>query len=607
MDMMVALKGLAQEHRLTNAEAMAVLEWVTMPTIRPIVGIQEFIESPYYLNLLDPETGKSPIFPKVLPYLKEMNSGDYDEIVLTGSIGCAKTTCAIYSIIYQIYILSCYENPHGLYGLDSNSEIVFIFQSINAEAAKEVDYQRLRSIIEGSPYFKQYFPFKEDLESALVFPHHIKLKPVSSKETGAIGQNVIGGIIDEVNFMAKIEKSKQSIDGGTYDQAKALYNSIARRRKNRFGQAGMLPGLLCIVSSKRYPGQFTDVKKAERDRDLLEKGKSRIYYYDKRSWDVQPASKFMKERFWVFIGDATRRPHICAKDEKRTYGEQYYVHCPMDFINEARDDIMGFLRDICGVATIAKHPFFIELDKVSRCLGRTKNLLNKVKSTLAPDDTVLARPEFIRNRNSPRFVHIDLAISGDSAAMVMGHVEKFVEIKRGTDQYEILPKIVIDLVLQIPPPQGGEILFYRIRELIYTFKDKFRMPIMWVTLDSFQSKDTMQLLRQRGFTSGLQSMDTTNDPYVFLKGAFYDDRIDVPACNRLQLECAALEKDTRTNKIDHPAGGSKDISDALAGVVFGLTMRREVWAHFGIPIRQMPSLAKGTDDALKAPLPENQR
>ena len=29
---------------------------------------------------------------------------------------------------------------------------------------------------------------------------------------------------------------------------------------------------------------------------------------------------------------------------------------------------------------------------------------------------------------------------------------------------------------------------------------------------------------------------------------------------------------------------SKDCADALAGVVFGLTMRREVWARYGVPI-----------------------
>jgi hypothetical protein len=35
--------------------------------------------------------------------------------------------------------------------------------------------------------------------------------------------------------------------------------------------------------------------------------------------------------------------------------------------------------------------------------------------------------------------------------------------------------------------------------------------------------------------------------------------------------------DYKKGKVDHPPHGSKDIADALAGVVYGLTMRRDVW------------------------------
>jgi hypothetical protein len=38
-----------------------------------------------------------------------------------------------------------------------------------------------------------------------------------------------------------------------------------------------------------------------------------------------------------------------------------------------------------------------------------------------------------------------------------------------------------------------------------------------------------------------------------------------------------LERDPKTGKVDHPADASKDCSDAIAGVAFGLTMQREIW------------------------------
>jgi len=33
---------------------------------------------------------------------------------------------------------------------------------------------------------------------------------------------------------------------------------------------------------------------------------------------------------------------------------------------------------------------------------------------------------------------------------------------------------------------------------------------------------------------------------------------------------------------------SKDLSDALAGVIYGLSMRREIWVMHGISIREIP-------------------
>ena len=118
-------------------------------------------------------------------------------------------------------------------------------------------------MIEGSPYFLKHYPFDKQIITKLVFPNRVEVTPVAGNETAAIGQNVMGGLIDELNYMAVVEKSRVAVDKGTYDQAILVYNSIARRRKSRFMDNGKLPGILCLVSSKKYPGQFTDQKVAE--------------------------------------------------------------------------------------------------------------------------------------------------------------------------------------------------------------------------------------------------------------------------------------------------------------------------------------------------------
>jgi hypothetical protein len=60
-----------------------------------------------------------------------------------------------------------------------------------------------------------------------------------------------------------------------------------------------------------------------------------------------------------------------------------------------------------------------------------------------------------------------------------------------------------------------------------------------------------------------------------------------------------LEKDTKTGKVDHVPGASKDCADALAGVVYGLTMRREIWGMFSIPVINIPNLIYADMDTLE--------
>jgi hypothetical protein len=123
------------------------------------------------------------------------------------------------------------------------------------------------------------------------------------------------------------------------------------------------------------------------------------------------------------------------------------------------------------------------------------------------------------------------------------------------------------------------------------------LNIRWCTFDQYQSKDTQQILRQEGFATGLQSIDESTNPYDFVKNALYDRRISMPKHVVCERELISLERDVKKNKIDHPPHGSKDVSDALAGVVFGLTMRREVWGMHRIPLGEIPP---GLLDAIQA-------
>lgn len=567
------IKTFKNQEGLSQDEVEHVLKYLSEDHkySQKVVGIREFIESKAYLDC------KGSLYPEILNSLVEFNNGQYSEGVLTGAIGTGKTTIALYTNAYQLYLLSCLIDPHQEFKLDTSSEIVFIFQNLNAKKAKEVDYERFRALIDSSYYFTKYFPYNKGMKSQMEFPNRIYVKPVCGDQSAAIGENVIGGLIDEVNFMDVIEKSKQSVDGGKYDQAKSLYHSIARRRESRFMKDGKLRGILCLVSSKRYPGEFTDRKAEESKTD------SSIYVYDRRIWDIKPKGTYSDKNFRVFVGDQTKNPYILDENEEicdDLTGKILKV--PVDYRKQFDRDIHDALREIGGVSLRTTNPFIQNVEAVKKCFGTHKSILDRTETDFTLTKLFLNQKKAIQP-HLERFIHIDLALNSDSVGFVMGCVPKFVKIDRGGNENEILPKIHIDCALEIKPPNNGEIDFSRIRSLIYKCRD-IGIKVTYVTLDSYQSVDMIQILRRNGFITGIRSMDKNPLPYDILKSALYDGRVACPDHPKLFDELISLERNDQTGKIDHIPSKSKDLSDALAGVVYGLSMQRATWLHHDAPL-----------------------
>ena len=545
------------------------------------VDIRTFVEGEGFLNRC------GVLYPAVIDELHELNSGKYDEAVLTGAIGTGKSTIALFTTAYQLYVLSCLKDPHQLYSLDPASEIVFGFQSLNKMLAELIDYKRFRAMIEGSAYFAHHFQFRQSLGSEMVFPKNIVVRPLSGNVNAAIGSNIFGGIIDEINFMAVVEQSTNAVDGGTFDQANEMYNAIVRRRKSRFMAAGgHLPGVLCLVSSKRYPGEFTDRKQAEARDEIDRTGKTRIFTYDRRLWEIKPEGTYGKERFKLFLGDVARKPRL-LEDGAEVAGDDTHLvmEVPEEFRSEFTRDILSAIRDIAGSATFALHPFIVNTEAVAKAFGLRQSVLSTQET-----DFVASRPLLYRGRidrpDEPRMAHVDLGLTGDSAGVAVGWVEGFAKVPRSDNTFEKMPVINFDLILEVKPPQGGEIEFENIRRLFYKLRET-GMNLKWISFDTYQSADSIQLLRQKGFTTGTYSMDATAAPYDFTKSAFYDGRIKAPVHGKALSEIMRLERNPQTGLIDHPPNFSKDCSDAVAGVVFGLTNRRETWVRHGVPMRDI--------------------
>lgn len=352
---------------------------------------------------------------------------------------------------------------------------------------------------------------------------------------------------------------------------------------------GWTPGMLCLVSSRNYPGQFTDEKEAEAVTN------PRIFIYDRRKWDLVPQD-FNPERFRLFIGTDIKMPRVLKAGEKVLPDEEdKVVEVPTDLLPQfTGGDIMGALRDIVGVAPTSIHPFILDKEKLTFAFGKTESILTR------DDCDFKARkvdywPTRKKHIERERWVHYDAALTGDHGGLAMGYVSHFVNVIRGSD-VEIMPHIVFDFVLDIAPPPNGEILFENVRKLVYRLRDK-GWPIKFISTDSFQARDTVQIMGSAGFKSGIRSVDDDTMPYDITKQAFYDRRVWLPKHDKALIELSRIELNVKKKKIDHPVNGSKDCADAIAGVVCGLTMQREIWRDHGVSMARAP---KSVSDIIAA-------
>tara|TARA_Y100000310_G_scaffold337602_1_gene425125 strand:- start:7137 stop:8993 length:1857 start_codon:yes stop_codon:yes gene_type:complete len=565
-----------------------------------------FLDDPYYLG----ESTKT-LYPKIRLDLKEaLTAGRYREMVLTGGIGYGKTTFISFAIARMLYEISCLRSPQDSYGLSSGSEVVVALISKSLHVARQVMKTAVEDKIKISPYFNEHFKGKANRD-VTHYPSNVMLVIGSCNSERVLGMNVVGGAMDEANFMTtkgQVIKGSAGIKKSIaqYDLAEKVYASIVRRIKSRFLMcANDLPGLMVLASSATTVNSFTDrkIKSSE--------GDPTVFVRDYANWEVKPQDNFSGETFEVIVGNGGLRSKVLKEDA--TDAERHYyrdagcriIEVPSEYSEDFGRDLESAIRDIAGIATHAISAFIHRLEKIEDAVTRYDHVqghqaighpCTQEEYTMQTDfDFMWGRlcskgkrrlkgghEEFIwRPKNSPgkaRYIHIDTSLSGDSTGLVMGYVDRHIEVVRrnesGEEYSDVAPFIVIDLLLRVNPPEGDQIFLPDVRRMVYELQEH-GFHIAGMSCDSYQSAEMIQQMKRRGVKADVLSVDRTTDPYDALKSAMYEDRIAFYEYGPLISELKTLEYDSIKRKVDHPVAGSKDVADALAGVVYGLMQMRQ--------------------------------
>lgn len=198
----------------------------------------------------------------------------------------------------------------------------------------------------------------------------------------------------------------------------------------------------------------------------------------------------------------------------------------------------------------------LNIEAAIRDIGIITDRINTVRAN--PWDEARNRfATWFRGKPGVRyFLHFDLSKNRDATGIALAHRER-------------TGVVVLDFLHRVTASLGQDINFAALREnFVYPLTDHgFRLQL--ITHDQFQSAETQQVLREKGYETDQTSADKTTEPYDTLIELLMNGRLDYYAHPVFLRELEELKLVNGT-KYDHPrktrAGmpGSKDVADAAA-------------------------------------------
>jgi hypothetical protein len=241
-----------------------------------------------------------------------------------------------------------------------------------------------------------------------------------------------------------------------------------------------------------------------------------------------------------------------------------------DLEDEFLKDPESAWRDYGATPSAALEVYFKEPEKIYQCM-RTD-----IKNPVNPD-AVTAKEQiagFVGLNNVPYTLAGDPALKNDAFGLCLSHQDN------KTD------KVIVDLLHRFTPtntreegdesPTAYEVNASFVREFIFELNKK-----CWIETfitDTWQFPETIQAIRGDGIT--VEQNHVTKTEYDKLKELMYTKRIEYPNYEFVIEELKSLEM-LRSQRIDHPRGGSKDVADAMANSVWYAT---SVPSHSEVPI-----------------------
>lgn len=576
------------------------------------VSIEEFLHNPKYLGkgLIDKE-GRFTLFPYWENLLKEifpdpLKPATCNTLALTGAIGLGKSTVAVIIGCYELYRMMCLKDPYLYYGLQPIDLITFSVINITLDAAKGVAWDKIQNLIQSSEWFMKRGKISKSDPPEWRPPEGIELI-YGSQSRHIIGRAVFWSFFDEISFIPNKDVEEQK------EKAKNLINTAVARMQSRFMKNNVNPTILVLASSKRTEQSFMETFIEGKKKN--ESKTTRVV--DEPQWVIR-TDKQTERTFKVAVGNKFLDSEVLPLDISEKDIEIYInkgfqiIDVPIGYYENFLDDIDIALTDIAGISTsnVTRYISGPRLAAIEK--PELNNLFTKEIITVGdgPDDQVQYSDFIDLNRldrkyiDRPLYIHMDLSESGDKTGIAGVWVIGKKPHQEGVlDSKELFYQLAFHIAIKAP--KGYHISFEKNRQFIYWLREQ-EFSIRGISTDTFQSFDTGQMLKSKGFNYETISVDRVDSdrickPYLTLKNAIYEERLQLYPSRLLKEELIGLERNNN-GKIDHSPRGinSKDTADALCGALFNASKHAEEFAfEFGEDIDSLVTASTSDNQQVK--------
>jgi len=596
---MLGLEKVMLDYHLSDKEKCQLLaeSWRINYRVKP-PSITEFI-TPKYIG----PTADS-LYPHVKKLLIEYWQPDsiYRNLILGAAIGTGKTFA---STIWSLYItthLWAMRSPKKFFGLAQNSSIVHGMISFTMDKAAQLLLQPFIQILVSAPHFRRVKQEEQLVKKQEEYPDQICWTTagrmgslqfyndihyiIASSPAQLLGLNMITAVLSEISFF--IDK------GFSTEYIWRIYQDSKGRVRSRF-------------EDKYFAGTVLDSSPNDIELSPIDKyifqGAARKnptnYILTGTQWEFLP-HKFKiwqetGETFPVFKGSAGKPAKVLDKSEVVNYLKEEIYDVPVDVKELFDDNVIKAVKDYCGWPSGSQGTLVRDESIISKMFANSlKNIYTNIYAPETEDSRHLIWKEiknqffvkydkgyeFYRNPLEKRYLHIDLAETGDMAAIAMVHPE--VDVLSGDIVY------VTDFTLACSP-EKGRINLDSFRYFVQDLRDLGKMNIELATYDGYQSSSGIQYLKSVEIGSKKLTVDGDIKPYysyisLMSAGKIKCGRNIFLKNNIKSLQEIRLEKSGR-KKVDHTKGKivyydgavweksnmgkfAKDISDAHCGAIW---------------------------------------